>query len=56
MYVTATSPYLFMLALLIRNSLLEGAKDGVIFYLKPDMEKIFNIQVMLSIYFLESWK
>jgi hypothetical protein len=24
--------------------------------LKPDMEKIFNIQVMLSIYFLESWK
>lgn len=56
MYVTATSPYLFMLALLIRNSLLEGAGDGVKFYLTPDWEKIGSMQVMLSSYFLESWK
>lgn len=45
MYVTATSPYLFMVALLIRNSILEGAIDGVLFYLKPDLAKLGDIEV-----------
>ena len=46
MYVTATSPYLFMLALLIRNSLLPGAREGVIFYLKPDLSKLGDMEVV----------
>jgi len=47
MYVTATSPYIFMVILLIRNCLLEGAGDGVLFYLKPDFEKMKDTQVII---------
>lgn len=43
--MTATSPYLFMAALLIRNSVLPGARDGVIFYLKPDLSKLGDMEV-----------
>lgn len=45
MYVTATSPYIFMLVLLIRNCLLDGAKEGIIYYLKPDFSKMADTQV-----------
>ncbi|VDP72501.1 unnamed protein product [Echinostoma caproni] len=45
MYVTATSPYLFMLILLIRTALLDGASEGLIYYLKPDWTKLFDMQV-----------
>ncbi|XP_061163730.1 sodium- and chloride-dependent taurine transporter-like isoform X2 [Saccostrea echinata] len=48
MYVTATSPYLFMAALLIRNSLLPGAREGVIFYLKPDLAKLADLEVWVD--------
>ncbi|XP_041356897.1 sodium- and chloride-dependent taurine transporter-like [Gigantopelta aegis] len=48
MYVTATSPYIFMTCLLIRNSLLDGAVDGVIFYLKPDVNKLMDIEVWVD--------
>lgn len=44
MYFTATSPYLFMIILLIRNSTLDGAIDGMIFYLKPDLNKLTEMQ------------
>ena len=49
MYVTATSPYIFMLILLIRNSLLDGAGDGVDFYLNPNMTKLGEMQVSLLV-------
>ena len=45
MYVTATSPYIFMLILCIRMAFLPGAKDGLLFYLVPDFEKIKDMQV-----------
>ncbi|KAL8576383.1 hypothetical protein ACOMHN_048950 [Nucella lapillus] len=48
MYVTATSPYIFMLILLIRNSLLDGAGDGVEFYLKPNMTKLTEMEVWVD--------
>ncbi|XP_046331790.1 sodium- and chloride-dependent GABA transporter 2-like [Haliotis rufescens] len=48
MYVTATSPYIFMLCLLIRNALLDGAYDGVIFYLRPNISKLADIQVWVD--------
>ncbi|OWF55397.1 sodium- and chloride-dependent creatine transporter 1-like [Mizuhopecten yessoensis] len=48
MYVTATAPYFFMLALLIRNSVLEGALDGVIYYLKPDLTKLGDMEVWID--------
>lgn len=48
MYVTATSPYLFMLALLIRNCLLPGAREGILFYLTPDWSRLNDLEVNLQ--------
>ncbi|XP_071144363.1 sodium- and chloride-dependent taurine transporter-like [Mytilus edulis] len=48
MYFTATTPYLFMFILLIRNSMLPGAIDGVIYYLKPNLSKLSDMQVWVD--------
>ena len=48
MYLTATSPYIFMLILLIRNSTLDGAADGVEFYLKTNITKLKETEVLLD--------
>ncbi|XP_059150816.1 sodium- and chloride-dependent taurine transporter-like isoform X2 [Physella acuta] len=48
MYVTATSPYLFMVILLVRNSMLDGAADGVEFYLKPNLTKLGETTVWVD--------
>ncbi|VDI79921.1 solute carrier family 6 (neurotransmitter transporter, GABA) member 6/8/11/12/13 [Mytilus galloprovincialis] len=48
MYVTATSPYIFMTILLIRNSLLDGAGEGVRFYVTPVWEKMANMEVWVD--------
>ncbi|XP_023931084.1 sodium- and chloride-dependent taurine transporter [Lingula anatina] len=48
MYVTATSPYIFMTILLVRGCTLPGAVDGIIYYLKPDFAKLANIQVWVD--------
>ena len=47
MYVTATSPYIFMLILLIRNLTLEGAGKGIEFYLKPNISKLAEMEVIV---------
>ena len=43
MYVTATSPYIFMLILLIRGAILEGSLQGVLYYLVPDFTKLADL-------------
>lgn len=48
MYVTATSPYLFMLILLINGALLPGAKEGFIYYLKPNFERLKELDVWVD--------
>lgn len=48
MYVTATSPYLFMLILLINGALLPGAKEGFIYYLKPNFDRIKELDVWVD--------
>jgi len=48
MYVTATSPYIFMFILLIRNATLDGASDGIDFYLSPDWERLKDTQVWVD--------
>lgn len=44
-WVTATFPYLVLLVLLIRGATLPGAWRGVVFYLKPDWEKLLTTTV-----------
>ena len=44
-YVTATFPYIVLVILLIRNSLLDGAIDGIKFYIIPDFEKLKDFKV-----------
>lgn len=48
MYFTATSPYVFMTILLIRGATLPGAKDGVIYYLKPNATRLRDIQTWVD--------
>lgn len=48
MYVTATSPYIFMTILLIRNCLLDGAREGIIYYVKPNFKKMAEMQVWVD--------
>lgn len=44
-WVTATFPYLVLFVLLIRGATLPGAWRGVVFYLKPDWEKLLSTTV-----------
>uniref|UniRef100_A0A5K4EU31 Transporter n=1 Tax=Schistosoma mansoni TaxID=6183 RepID=A0A5K4EU31_SCHMA len=45
MYVTALLPYGFMIILLIRTALLDGALNGLIQYLKPNWSKLTDMTV-----------
>ncbi|XP_060572147.1 sodium- and chloride-dependent taurine transporter-like [Ruditapes philippinarum] len=48
MYFTATSPYILMFILLIRGVTLEGASDGLKFYLVPDFSRLQDPQVWVD--------
>lgn len=48
MYFTATFPYVVITILLIRGLTLDGAADGIIFYLKPDFSRLGDIQVWID--------
>jgi len=44
-YFTATFPLIVLFTLLIRGLTLEGAGDGILFYLKPDFSRLADPQV-----------
>ena len=52
-YFTAIFPYFVLFALLIRGVTLDGAYDGIMFYLKPDFSKLVTPQVTIK--FTESY-
>ncbi|XP_074652662.1 sodium- and chloride-dependent taurine transporter-like [Tubulanus polymorphus] len=47
-YFTALFPYVIITVLLIRGATLDGAIDGVIFYLKPDFKSLLIPQVWID--------
>lgn len=44
-WVTATLPYVVLLILLIRGATLPGAWRGIVFYLRPDWQKLRSVAV-----------
>ena len=46
-YFTAVFPYVVLTILLIRGVTLDGAADGIIFYLQPDFSKLTVPQVSI---------
>lgn len=46
--MTATSPYILLIILLIRGLMLEGASEGIYYLFKPDFEKLFNPSVWVD--------
>ncbi|XP_052235205.1 sodium- and chloride-dependent glycine transporter 1-like [Dreissena polymorpha] len=44
-YVTAIFPYVLLTALLVRGLTLEGAQEGIRFYLTPNMSKLADAEV-----------
>ena len=47
-YFTATFPYVLLTILLVRGVTLPGAVDGIVFYLKPDFDKLLKPQGWLD--------
>jgi SNF family Na+-dependent transporter len=48
-YVTATFPYVVLFILLVRNVTLDGAIEGIKFYVVPDWDKLKDINVGFSL-------
>ena len=44
-YFTATFPYVLLTVMLIRCAMLEGAYDGIMFYLTPDWSRLTDANV-----------
>lgn len=44
-YFTALFPYFILFALLINNVQLPGAKDGILYFVTPVWDKLFEMKV-----------
>lgn len=46
-WITATMPYVVLAILLVRGLMLPGALQGIVYYLKPEVSKLRDTQVIL---------
>lgn len=44
-YFLAVFPYIVLIILLVRSATLEGAMDGMFYFIVPEWDKIFEAQV-----------
>jgi solute carrier family 6 (neurotransmitter transporter, glycine) member 5/9 len=44
-YFTATFPYVMLTVLVIRGATLDGAVDGILYFIVPDFDKLLNPDV-----------
>ena len=44
-YFTALFPYVVLITLLIRGVTLEGASNGILYFIKPDWPKLLDVNV-----------
>uniref|UniRef100_A0A3B5AUA8 Transporter n=1 Tax=Stegastes partitus TaxID=144197 RepID=A0A3B5AUA8_9TELE len=47
-YFTATFPYVMLVVLLVRGLTLPGAKDGIVFYVYPDLSRLADPEVWMD--------
>ena len=47
-YVTVSFPYIIMVILLVRAVTLDGAMEGILFYITPKWDKIMDVRVWES--------
>ncbi|XP_067936413.1 sodium- and chloride-dependent GABA transporter 1-like [Watersipora subatra] len=47
-YFTATFPYIVILILLVFGATLDGAEEGVLYYIRPDFSKLWTAQIWLD--------
>jgi len=44
-YVTSTFPYVLLTVILVKGCMLEGAIDGILFYITPQWDKLLDLKV-----------
>ncbi|ESP00226.1 hypothetical protein LOTGIDRAFT_54242, partial [Lottia gigantea] len=47
-YITGTLPYLLLTVLLVMGATKEGALNGIVYYLNPDLNKLLSLEVWYS--------
>ena len=52
-YVTALFPYVILVIILIRGVTLDGAAEGVLYYITPDWPKLLSAKVCHHIIFIQ---
>lgn len=47
-YFTALFPYVVLITLLIRGVTLDGAADGILYFVKPEWDKLLDVNVCIA--------